>query len=71
MLPLWDRLGELPMPARVLAGEHDRKFTALAERMVAALPGATLDAVPAAGHALPRVAPGVVAAAISARVPPA
>src|SRR6478752_2228849 len=29
MEPLWDRLGELQMPATVLAGEHDPKFQAL------------------------------------------
>ena len=38
MAPLWDRLGELTMPAAVVAGERDAKFVALGERLAAALP---------------------------------
>lgn len=66
MEPLWNRLGELTMPALVVAGECDAKFRAIAERLVAALPAARIVVVPAAGHALPREAPGGVAAAIQA-----
>jgi 2-succinyl-6-hydroxy-2,4-cyclohexadiene-1-carboxylate synthase len=65
MTPVWDRLGELGMPAVVLAGERDPKFVALGRRLAAGLPGATLTIVPAAGHALPLEAPGAVAAAIA------
>lgn len=57
MTPLWDRLGELRMPATVLAGERDAKYVALGERLTAALPGAELRVVPGAGHGLPREAP--------------
>jgi 2-succinyl-6-hydroxy-2,4-cyclohexadiene-1-carboxylate synthase len=65
MAPLWDRLGELTMPAAVLAGERDAKFMALGRRLASALPGAaTLTVVPGAGHGLPREAPAPVAAAI-------
>jgi 2-succinyl-6-hydroxy-2,4-cyclohexadiene-1-carboxylate synthase len=64
MTPLWDRLGELTMPAVVLAGEHDAKFVALARRLAGALPGATLRLVPGAGHALALDAPNAVAEAI-------
>ena len=67
MSPLWDRLGELTMPALVLAGERDAKFTALAERLSAAIPDAELALIPGAGHALPRTAPAALARAISAR----
>lgn len=63
MQPLWDRLGELTMPALVLAGEHDAKFVALGERLAEALPNAQPVVVPGAGHALPRVAPQALAAA--------
>lgn len=66
MAPLWDRLGELTMPALVVAGEHDAKFVTLAERLATALPRARLTVVPGAGHALPRVAPRALAAALSA-----
>ena len=65
MAPLWDRLGELTMPAVVLAGQRDAKFRALGERLAAGLPQADLLLARGAGHALPRVAPDAVAAAIS------
>ncbi len=64
MAPLWERLGELAMPVVVLAGELDETYVALGERLVAALPDATLQIVPAAGHALPLEAPAAVAAAL-------
>jgi pimeloyl-ACP methyl ester carboxylesterase len=67
MTPLWSRLGELAMPVLVLAGERDVKFTAIGERLAAAMPGAELEIVPGAGHALPRAAPAAVARAISGR----
>jgi 2-succinyl-6-hydroxy-2,4-cyclohexadiene-1-carboxylate synthase len=65
MTPLWDRLGELRMPARILAGERDAKFTALGRRLADALPRGTLTIVPGAGHALLHEAPAAVAAAIA------
>jgi 2-succinyl-6-hydroxy-2,4-cyclohexadiene-1-carboxylate synthase len=66
MAPLWDRLGELSMPATVLAGGSDPKYVALGERLQSALPHAELVVVPSAGHGLPREAPDAVAAAITA-----
>src|SRR4051794_23340049 len=67
MAPVWDRLGELTMPAVVMAGERDTKFQALGERLVAGLPNAApLVVVPGAGHGLPREAPAAVAAAAAA-----
>jgi 2-succinyl-6-hydroxy-2,4-cyclohexadiene-1-carboxylate synthase len=65
MAPLWDRLGELSMPATVLAGADDAKYVALGERLAAALPRAALVIVPRAGHGLPREAPDAVAAAVA------
>jgi 2-succinyl-6-hydroxy-2,4-cyclohexadiene-1-carboxylate synthase len=70
MAPLWDRLGELPMPAAVLAGERDERYVALGERLAAALPAGRLTVVPGAGHALPRQAPDAVAAAVARRPAP-
>lgn len=67
MAPLWDRLGELRMPATVLAGERDAKFRALGERLAATLPVARLVVVPGAGHALQLEAPGAVADALAGR----
>jgi 2-succinyl-6-hydroxy-2,4-cyclohexadiene-1-carboxylate synthase len=64
MEPLWDRLGELALPVRLVVGERDAKFRAIAERMAAALPDARVTTVPGAGHSLPLEAPAAVADAI-------
>jgi 2-succinyl-6-hydroxy-2,4-cyclohexadiene-1-carboxylate synthase len=73
MAPLWDRLGELPMPVLVLAGERDEKYVALGRRLTATIPAGRLQIVAGAGHALPLEAPEAVAAAIesAAESPPA
>ena len=65
MPPLWDRLGELPMPVELVAGERDEKFRAIAERMELALPNARLHVVASAGHAAHLEAPGAVAEVIA------
>lgn len=65
MTPVWDRLGELTMPAAVIVGARDTKYRVLGERLVAELGRAQpLIVVPDAGHGLPREAPEAVAAAI-------
>jgi 2-succinyl-6-hydroxy-2,4-cyclohexadiene-1-carboxylate synthase len=63
MEPLWDRLGELPMPAVVLAGDRDEKFTALGRRMADGLPRGELVIVDG-GHVLPLENPLAVARAV-------
>jgi 2-succinyl-6-hydroxy-2,4-cyclohexadiene-1-carboxylate synthase len=66
MAPLWGRLRELDgIPATIVAGERDGRYTAIGRRLAAALPGARLIVVPGAGHGLPREAPQAVAAAIA------
>ncbi len=67
MAPLWDRLGELTMPATVIVGERDERFTVFGERLVDGLPDAQLVVIPGAGHGLPREAPAAVADAIAAQ----
>ena len=62
MEPVWDRLGELTMPATVVVGERDAKFREIGERLAAALPDAELVVVPGAGHAVHLEAPEAVAA---------
>jgi 2-succinyl-6-hydroxy-2,4-cyclohexadiene-1-carboxylate synthase len=69
MTPVWDRLGELTMPATVVVGERDAKFRAIGERLAAALPDAELIVVPGAGHAVHLEAPEAVAAALRPRAP--
>jgi 2-succinyl-6-hydroxy-2,4-cyclohexadiene-1-carboxylate synthase len=50
--PSWGRLGELPMPVLVITGGLDEKFTALGERLAAAIgPNANHAVVAGAGHA--------------------
>lgn len=50
--PLWDRLPALTMPTLVVAGAHDEKFRALAERLALAIGDhAEVATVPNAGHA--------------------
>ncbi|HXN37769.1 MAG TPA: alpha/beta fold hydrolase [Solirubrobacteraceae bacterium] len=51
MQPLWDRLGELAMPATVVVGERDVKYRALGALMVALLSDGELVVVPG-GHGL-------------------
>jgi 2-succinyl-6-hydroxy-2,4-cyclohexadiene-1-carboxylate synthase len=62
---LWDRLGELPMPVTLVAGERDAKFRAIAERMAERLPHADLVVVPGAGHAPQLERPELMAAALA------
>lgn len=62
MTPLWERLGELRVPVTLIAGERDAKFRALAERMAAAIPDATVHVVEGAGHAAQLERPEAVAA---------
>lgn len=49
---LWPALPKLEIPLLLMAGELDAKFTALAQRMAAATPRATLAIVPEAGHTI-------------------
>lgn len=50
-LPLWDRLVELNMPVLAMAGELDRKFVPIAERIAASVPVGAFAVVHDAGHA--------------------
>ena len=63
--PMWGRLGELRMPVAILAGERDRRYVGLGQRLAGAIPGATLEIVPGAGHRLALEAPAAVAAALA------
>jgi pimeloyl-ACP methyl ester carboxylesterase len=64
MEPLWDRLAQLQMPAVVVVGERDVKFSALASRLADGLGAGSLVSVPG-GHGLPWEAPDAIAAAIA------
>lgn len=66
MPAVWDRLHELGMSAVVLAGERDRRYVALGERLARELPRGRLVVVGGAGHALALEAPEGVADALVA-----
>lgn len=48
---LWDRLGELTIPALLITGERDDKFAAIAARMHAREPRLDTASIASAGHA--------------------
>lgn len=56
-----DGLAGVDLPVRLVAGEHDAKFRALAEEMAERLPRATLTVVPDAGHNVAIECPGHIA----------
>lgn len=62
---LWDRLGELAMPATLVVGERDRKFTEIAQEMSATIGVGNVVVVPGAGHAAHLEAPARVATVIT------
>jgi 2-succinyl-6-hydroxy-2,4-cyclohexadiene-1-carboxylate synthase len=63
--PLHDRLAGLGMPVLLIAGALDTKFAGLAGRMAAAIgPGARVELVEGAGHAVHLERPDTVAALI-------
>lgn len=64
MEPLWDRLGELAMPATFVAGERDWRFHTIAFTMALLAPHGEAAVVPGAGHAAALEAP----AAVSSRI---
>jgi 2-succinyl-6-hydroxy-2,4-cyclohexadiene-1-carboxylate synthase len=61
MPSLWGRLGELEMPVRILVGERDVKFTAIARRMAGRLADRCEVKVLDGGHRLPLESPEAVA----------
>ena len=61
---LWEELGSLSMPALLLAGSLDGKFTTIAREMARALPNATMEPIGGAGHAAHLERPGAFAEAV-------
>ena len=64
MEPLWERLGELTMPTLIVVGEHDAKYRAIAERLMAALPRPRLAVLAGAGHCAWLEAPSAFATSV-------
>ncbi len=65
MEPLWERLVELAMPVRLIAGSNDRKFSQLGQKIAVAVgPNATFYSVANVGHACHLEAPAETALVI-------
>jgi 2-succinyl-6-hydroxy-2,4-cyclohexadiene-1-carboxylate synthase len=56
---LWQRLSEIQVPVLWLTGEHDEKFSAIAQRACELIPDASHRLIQAAGHRLPWQQPQV------------
>lgn len=63
MTPMWDRLGALRMPVLIVHGTRDHKFTDLAQRLAAGIPGARRIGIEC-GHAVPLERPRELAAVL-------
>ncbi len=68
---LWDRLHEISAPVTLIVGERDHKFRTIATTMATALPTASVEVIPGAGHAVHLEAPERVAALIAQQSPAA
>jgi 2-succinyl-6-hydroxy-2,4-cyclohexadiene-1-carboxylate synthase len=66
MKSVWARLVELDIPTLLLTGEHDLKFTALAQEMLGLLPQASHVVLRRAGHCAHLERPDEAAAQIQA-----
>ena len=63
---LTDRLGEIAMPTIVLRGDGEiPDFAAMADVVVATVPGARLQVIAGSGHLVPLERPGALAAALA------
>ena len=63
--PLHDRLGEIAVPALLLAGEEDEKFSGIAREMQRAIPTSRLETVAEAGHAVHLEQPEIFSRAVT------
>jgi len=66
MEPMWGRLGELAMPAMLVTGTRDEKFTVIAHRMLERMHTGVTHVQLDAGHALPLEQPAVLGGLITA-----
>jgi len=65
--PLWDRLGELPMPVTLIVGERDSKFRGIAAEVARRIPAAEVVVVPGVGHAVHLESPEAIVSALPLR----
>jgi 2-succinyl-6-hydroxy-2,4-cyclohexadiene-1-carboxylate synthase len=65
MVPLWERLDTLTMPATIVVGETDGRFREFGARLQECLPNAQTVVVEGVGHGIPRDAPRELATILS------
>ncbi|MEY2399714.1 MAG: 2-succinyl-6-hydroxy-2,4-cyclohexadiene-carboxylate synthase [Actinomycetota bacterium] len=66
--PLWDRLHEIVAPTMLVVGALDEKFSAIAQRMTAAMPDAHVASLIGCGHACHLEAPDAFVGAVDSFV---
>lgn len=71
MEPVWGRLSRISFPSTFVAGQLDHGYVASARKLAAAVPGARMEIVPRAGHAVHQERPDAFARALSAHLAPA
>jgi len=57
----WDSLPEIPVPATLVAGERDQKFSAIARQMAEKIPSSEIEIVAGTGHNVALERPDVIA----------
>lgn len=67
---IWDQLDRIAVPVLVIAGELDPKFTDVGRRLADAIPDATFQQIPTAGHAAHIEAEAATADAVAAWLEP-
>jgi 2-succinyl-6-hydroxy-2,4-cyclohexadiene-1-carboxylate synthase len=70
MPPMWDDLEALPMPVRLIVGEHDSKFLGIAQAMLPSLSRGDLQIVKGVGHNVVLEDPKAFARLLVGEVPP-
>jgi 2-succinyl-6-hydroxy-2,4-cyclohexadiene-1-carboxylate synthase len=63
--PLWERLAEIQIPVLVIAGENDKKFRTIGERLAELLPLSALEIIRGTGHPVHLEQPAATAIAIA------
>lgn len=66
--PFWDRLPAIDVPVLLVAGQRDRRYVAMAQRLQRTLPKSALEVVDGAGHAVHLERPTAFASLLAAHL---
>jgi 2-succinyl-6-hydroxy-2,4-cyclohexadiene-1-carboxylate synthase len=50
MMHLWKQLMELNIPVQLIAGEYDKKYVEINQRMKERMPGSSIEIIQSSGH---------------------